>query len=239
MAGYLRQVLQDPAALAARAAELFAIAASSAISERGVFYAAFSGGRTPLLFLEALASEPFRNSVQWEKVHVFFVDERCVPPDSEQSNFRLASSALLTRVRARVHRIEGELGPAEAANRYERELRATLGDRPALDMVLLGMGADGHTASLFPGSDALGEMERLAVGIADREPARVTLTLPVINASRSIVFHVTGADKAGMVREVLQGHAQSGKVGYVPPAALVDPRALWLLDTAAASGLSA
>lgn len=232
MAGYLRQILPDPPALSARAAELFVIAASSAISGRGVFNVAFSGGTTPALMLSMLAQPPYKEGVDWDKVHVFFVDERCVPPDNEQSNFRLADDALLSKVNASVHRIHGELAPEEASGRYEKELRDTLGAEAVLDMVFLGMGADGHTASLFPGSGALEEEARLAVAVTDQAPPRVSITLPVINAARTAVFHVTGEQKAGPVREVLEGSNPRGL-----PAGLVSKRALWLLDEAAAAEL--
>jgi len=243
MAGHLRpeegqplfQVLPDAEALARRAAELFVMAASSSISVRGFFSVAFSGGTTPGRLFELLALDEYSAGVQWGKVHVFFVDERCVPPGHELSNYRLASDALLSKVKAIVHRIHGELGPEEAAGKYAGELEGALGNSPVLDMVFLGMGQDGHTASLFTGSEALSEKVKLAVPVIDREPPRVSLSLPVINAARTIVFHVTGENKAAAVRQALG--AQQFKGGPAPPAALVTRRALWLLDEAAAEGL--
>ena len=245
MAPYLRQVLPGPEDLAIRAAELFVMAASSAISARGSFSVAFSGGSTPELFFRSLSVPPFDEGVQWEKVHVFFVDERCVPPDHELSNFRLASEALLSKARAIVHRIYGELGPGEAAKKYASELEDVLGRSPQFDMIFLGMGDDGHTASLFPGSGSLMEEDRLAVAVEDREPPRVTLTLPVINAARTIIFLVTGASKAAKVRQILgedmheggSGPAPGERGDSVPPAGMVNEKALWLLDEEAASGL--
>lgn len=246
MAPHLRQVLEGPEELAHRAAELFVMAASSAISARGAFSVAFSGGRTPGIFFSTLATEPYRQGVEWEKVHVFFVDERSVPPDHEMSNFRLADDALLGKVRPITHRIQGELGPLEAARRYSAELREVLGSQPQFDMVFLGMGDDGHTASLFPGSASLEEKDALAVAVEDREPPRVSLTLPVINAARTIIFLVTGASKAAKVRQILGGDMHercsgtaSGERGdSVPPAGRVNEKALWLLDEDAASALA-
>lgn len=231
MASDLRQVLPGPKELAARAAELFLIAASSAISARGVFNVAFSGGSTPELFFAELSKSPFKDRMAWDKVHVFFADERCVPPSDGMSNFRGASEALLSKVNANVHRIEGELGPEEAARRYAHVIHGVLGAEPVLDMIFLGMGADGHTASLFPDSDALSENSLPAVAVPDKSPARVSITLPLINAARTVVFHVTGLSKAATVKGVL------GDTMPEAPASRVTSRALWLLDAEAASEL--
>jgi len=232
MEAHLIQVLSDPRALARRASELFVMAASTAISARDLFSVALSGGSTPELFFRTLGSEPFSQGVQWEKTHVFFSDERCVPPSDLMSNFRMANEALLGQVPAQVHRIEGELGPDEAALRYSGTIRDVLGDKPVLDMMLLGMGADGHTASLFPGSALLREEQMLAVPVPGREPPRVSLTLPVINSARTIMFLVTGEQKAAALREILE----EGNPGGLP-AGMVSNGALWLLDEAAASEL--
>ena len=227
------EVMADPEALAHRAAALFVMAASSSISARGVFNVAISGGSTPRRFLELLGKAPYNEGIQWDKTHIFFVDERCVPTDHEQSNFRLVHNALLRDIKASVHRIEGELGPDEASRRYAHEIRALLGAPPVLDMVFLGMGADGHTASLMPDSVALTSSDEFAVSVPDAEPPRVSLALPLINAARSIVFHVTGKAKAATLKGVLQDEDGGGFV-----AGLVVPRAVWLLDSEAASQLS-
>lgn len=232
MATNLRQILPDPGAVALRASELFVMAASSAISARGSFSVAFSGGTTPELFFRTLSGEPFREGVDWENVHVFFVDERCVEPTDSMSNFRLANDALLDSVPANTHRIEGDLGAEEAATRYSVELREVLGEAPVFDMIFLGMGADGHTASLFPGASAIDERELSAVPVTDHEPPRVSLTLPVINSARTILFIVTGEQKAAPLREILE----EGNPGGLP-AGKVNGKALWLLDKAAASEL--
>jgi 6-phosphogluconolactonase len=230
-------VSEDLELLSLRAAELFASCAGEYTTWKKNFRAALSGGATPTRLHALLASEPYRSRVDWRGVEIFFGDERCVPPEHRDSNFRAADEALLSHVPARVHRIPGELPPREAALRYEEEIRRAFGfgaGVPSLDLVLLGLGADGHTASLFPGTAALDETERLAaeVYVERLDSWRVTLTLPVLNAARKVVFLVSGREKAGIVREIIAG----ADGGY--PASLVRPTAgsvLWLLDKAAAS----
>jgi 6-phosphogluconolactonase len=230
-------VSEDLEKLSLRAAEIFVSCSGESITSKKNFRAALSGGSTPKRLHALLASEPFRSRVDWRGVEVFFGDERCVPPEHRDSNFGAANEALLSRVPARAHRILGELPPREAALRYEEEVRRAFGFEagvPSLDLVYLGLGADGHTASLFPGTAALDETERLAVEVyVERlESWRVTLTLPVLNAARKVVFLVSGRAKAEIVREVIAG--PDG--GY--PASLVRPTGgsvLWLLDRAAAS----
>jgi 6-phosphogluconolactonase len=218
------------------AAELFDALSRDAIGARGKFRAALSGGSTPLRLYSLLAAEPYRSKVDWRHVELFFGDERCVPPDHHNSNFNSINEALLSHVPIKAYRIEGELKPEEAALRYESALRRAFGQQegiPVFALVLLGMGADGHTASLFPGTTALRETEKLAAAVYARQPDswRVTLTLPVINNSRKVVFMVSGDSKAQVVREVVEG-----KKKY--PASIVLPsngEVLWLLDKAAAS----
>lgn len=202
----------DPAALARAAAEEVARRAEEAVAARGAFALALSGGATPraLYALLADSAAPYRARVPWGRVHVWFGDERNVPPDHPDSNYRMAREALLDRVApAAVHRIEGERAAAEAADRYEAELRAHLaggpGGPPPLDLVLLGLGADGHTASLFPGSPALEERARwVAAPFVPRLGAhRITLTLPVLDAARAVLFLVAGAEKAAPLRALL------------------------------------
>jgi 6-phosphogluconolactonase len=166
-----------------------------------------TGGSTPRAAYERVAAE----RSDWTGTRIWFTDERCVPPDHEHSNFRMTKEALLDRVEgAEVHRMQGELGPQEGAAAYERELQDAFGDEiPAFELVLLGLGPDAHTCSLFPGDDALGERERRAVGVETPGMAplvsRVTLTLPVVNAARSLVFLVTGEDKAEAVARAFGG----------------------------------
>lgn len=225
----------DRRGAAALAVKLWADAARRALRRKRRFSVAVSGGRTPLEFFRALArSRP----PGLAHTHIFQVDERFVPRGSPQSNYRALEAALLRPAgvpRANVHGISPEGTPKLSAARYEADLRRFFRPRrgcfPRFDLVLLGLGADGHTASLFPGAPALREKRRFAA--AARQPGglqRITLTLPVINCAREAVFLVTGSEKSAMVREVLGG---GGKV----PAALVRPhrgRLVFLLDRAAA-----
>jgi 6-phosphogluconolactonase len=190
-----------------------------------------TGGSTPRLAYERVAAA----RTDWSGVDFWFTDERCVPPDHEHSNFRMANEALLGRATgATVHRMKGELGPHEGAADYERKYEAA--GEPAFDLILLGLGPDAHTCSLFPGDDALGEQERAMVGVETPGMAplvsRITLTLPVVNASRRIVFLVTGEDKADAV-----ARAFAGRPDPMAPASLVDGEVTVLLDEAAARRL--
>jgi 6-phosphogluconolactonase len=200
---------------------------------------ALAGGSTPKASYELVVGM----DVDWSNTGFWFGDDRAVPPDHEHSNYRMAREALLDRVEAgSVHRIEGELGHEEAADEYERELREAFGEGvPALDLILLGLGPDAHTASLFPNDAAVGERERLAVGVEVPGMAplvpRVTLTLPVLNAGRDVVFLVAGEDKADAV-----ARAFSGAPDPSAPASLVAPDSGSLsvvLDAPAAARLEA
>lgn len=222
--------------LAWRAAEEVVMSARQAIEARGVFHVALSGGFTPLPLFALLAMPEWAARVEWAKTHVYWADERCVPPDSQQSNYRAAQNALLARVPAppgNIHRIRGEINPHEAAAEYERTLAVI-----RLDLALLGMGDDGHTASLFPGTPAVHETVRLVAAqrIAKLDAWRVTLTPAALNAAQRVVFMVSGKDKADTVRDVLRGPFQPD----VLPAQIIRPdtgQLLWLLDRAAAAML--
>jgi 6-phosphogluconolactonase len=190
-----------------------------------------TGGSTPRAAYERVADL----RADWSGVEVWFTDERCVAPDHEHSNFRMAQEALLVRAAgATVHRMKGELGPAEGAAEYERQFEAA--GEPDFDLILLGLGPDAHTCSLFPGDDALGERERPVVGVETPGMAplvsRITLTLPVVNRSRHIVFLVTGEDKADAVARAFAGPPDPSA-----PASLVDREVTVLLDEAAARRL--
>jgi 6-phosphogluconolactonase len=205
-------------------------AAAALLVETGG-HVCITGGSTPRKAYERVAAE----RPDWSGVEVWFTDERCVPPDHEHSNFRMANEALLSRVSgATVHRMQGELGPPRGADEYEREFAEAA--RPTFDLILLGIGPDAHICSLFPGDDALAETERAAVGVETPGMAplvpRITLTLPVVNASRQIVFLVTGEDKADAVAV-----AFSGRRDLRAPASLVEGNATVLLDQAAARRL--
>jgi 6-phosphogluconolactonase len=227
-------------ALADVAASRFATAAQSAIAARGRFRTALAGGQTPRAMYHRLAAAWDRR-VAWEHVDVYFGDERCVPPESPESNYRMAAEALLDPARVppeRVHRIRGELPPPEAAAAYDRELRDALGDvagkdTPTFDVALLGVGPDGHTASLFPGSPALGVSERWAVAVppptaVEPRVPRVTLTLPAFFRAREVWVLCGGAGKRRVATAILDGEPEAGDW----PAALVRgaERTVWLVD---------
>jgi 6-phosphogluconolactonase len=241
------EILPDAETLALRAADLFALAAQEAAAARGRFAVALGGGETPRVFYGMLARQQFSQKVPWRRVHLYWSDERCVAADDPASNYGMARDAFIKHVplpTVNVHRVHGEEAPEGAATAYERELRALAAlerprsELPVFDLVHLGLGRDGHVASLFPHSQALEEDDHLAVATAaaDGSP-RVTLTYPAINAARHVWFIVSGAEKAGMVAEVLEGL----RVPRAVPAQAVSPvhgRLLWLLDEAAAAELS-
>lgn len=231
-----------PTALAAGAAEAFVTAAAAAVEARGRFVVALSGGSTPKA-LYALLAEPVRAAqVDWSRVHVLWGDERCVPPDDPASNFHMAREALLDHVAipaAQIHRMRGEDDPRTAAAAYERELRALFpAGPPKFDLVLLGLGDNGHTASLFPGLGAVRESARWVV--AEHVPEvgmwRLTLTPAAINAAAAILFLVAGREKAAMVARVLQGPRD---IDARPAQAIapVEGRLGWLVDASAAGAL--
>ncbi len=241
---YQLQVLKDTAAVARAAAEVFVNLAARAREEQRPFRAALAGGNTPKVLYALLASPEYRSRVNWETVSFFFGDERAVPPDHPDSNFRTANEALfrpLSLSDGGIHRMKAEMGDLEAAAAaYERELRSVFGERiPQFDLVLLGMGPDGHTASLFPGNPALREQKRWVTPVTDAPkppPRRLTLTVPVLNGARHVVFMVTGVDKTAALQEVLYGSASSEQY----PAKLVQPgseRPTWLVDEAAGAVL--
>lgn len=216
--------------------------ARAAIEKRGRFVVALAGGGTPRPVYECLATPEFAARIDWERTHVFFGDERCVPPADEQSNFRMAREALLERVplpEANIHRMLGEIDPAAAALACEQDLKGLFrSERPSIDLVLLGIGGDGHTASLFPGTAAVREPERLVVAqYVDKLASwRVTFTPVVLDAAREVLFLAEGAGKASVIREILEGTYQPD----VLPSQRVQPaagRVHWMLDRAAAAGL--
>jgi 6-phosphogluconolactonase len=243
-------VLATREALFEAAAERFVAAASTAIRTTGRFRLALAGGETPRGLYALLASERHAARIEWSRVHVFWGDERCVAPSEPESNQRMAREALLDRVplpRAQLHAIRGDDEPAAAALAYERTLRdafATPSGPPRsapgarFDLVLLGLGEDGHTASLFPGSPALSEARRWVVAewIAKVSAWRVTLTPLVINAAAEVIFLVSGAAKAAALRRVLCGPREPERL----PAQAIAPQPgelSWLVDADAASGL--
>jgi 6-phosphogluconolactonase len=233
------RVYDNPEELAEAAARKFAARAAEAIDDHGRFAVVLAGGSTPKATYEILARD-YADRVDWSNVHVFFGDERGVPPDHEGSNYRMAREALLDHVPAgSVHRMQGELPPDEAAEAYEQELRDFFGSNelPRFDLILLGTGGDGHTASLFPETSALEVHDRWVVAnpVLKLETTRITLTVPAINAARAVYFLVAGEGKAEPVAEILEGTPDPREY----PASLIQPRGGpdWMLDKAAASDL--
>jgi 6-phosphogluconolactonase len=224
----------------AKGAELFLGAAREALAARGRFTVALSGGSSPIPLFRRLADEAPCAGIDWGAVHVFWADERCVPPDHPESNFRLVDKHLLSKLPAPgavIHRIAGEEAPNEAASRYEADLSALFpGEEiPVFDLLMLGVGSDGHTASLFPGID-FGDCSRriaVAVYVEKLRSYRVTLTLPVLSKARHLVFLVTGDAKAAIVAEILaDGEGHQFPASRVASSAA---RVTWLLDKEAAS----
>ena len=233
-------VFDDAAALAEAAAREVVHTTRNAVARRGVSTLVLAGGGTPRQLYEHLAEEPSRERIDWPRVQFLWGDERCVPPDHPESNYRMAEEALLSKIPGGggVHRILAELEPARAAALYEQEIRGvTGGEIPRFDLILLGMGPDGHTASLFPDTPNLLGERRLVVATTSPRPPRdrVTMTLRVINAARKVMFLVEGEGKASIFARVMAD--DSGATATSLPAALVRPRRgrlLWLVDRAAA-----
>lgn len=234
-------VYETPAELAQAAARDFVAKAEAAISERGRFAVALAGGSTPKATYEVLARD-HAEDLDWAAVHAFFGDERTVPPDHEDSNYRMAREALLDRVPVgSVHRMRGELPPEEAATAYEEDLREFFGPDgiPRFDLILCGIGEDGHTLSLFPETAALDVSDRLIVAnpVLKLETTRITLTVPVANAARAVTFLVAGEGKAQALKEILEGDAdpRACPAKYVRPE---DGDLSWMADRPAAGLLS-
>lgn len=237
-------VEENPEALAKRAAAYFAEHAARAAAARAFARIAISGGKTPKRMFELLAALPYRDQVPWNKIELFWVDERMVPPDHPDSNYRMTREALLDHVPIRpdrVIRIHGEGTPRGAAIEYKLDIQKILQlegfEQPVLDLVSLGMGPDGHTASLFPHTEALHELMNIAVANhipSQKDAWRVTLTWPVINNAHEVFFLIQGEDKARALYNVLLGPSDTEQY----PAQLIRPRSgklTLLLDSAAAS----
>lgn len=241
------QVWPDAAAVAAASAKLFAMKVEEAVARRGVARLAISGGSTPQASFKLLADPagPYANTIPWDKLQLFWVDERCVPPGSPESNFGVCKKLLLDNVGIppeNVFRMEGELDPEEAASRYESAMRNAMrlegAESPAFDLLFLGMGDDGHTASLFPHTEGLHEFGRLAIAnhVPQKDTWRITLTAPVINQASEVVFEIAGPAKTNVLARVLTGPRDPETL----PSQLIRPangKLLFLLDEAAAAKL--
>jgi 6-phosphogluconolactonase len=229
--------------LAEAVAEEFVTLAAIAVADRGQFVVALAGGSTPRAAYTLLASKPYASRVDWSRVLFLWGDERCVPPDHPESNYRMAREVLLGHVpvpEQNILRIQGEMEPTQAADTYEDALRALSGGLiPRLDLAMLGMGDDGHTASLFPGTAAVHEKVRWVVAhrVKEFDAWRVTLTPVVLNGAANVLLVVSGKGKAGRLREVLEGlyHPDVLPVQIIKPSA---GRLVWMVDEAAAAELS-
>jgi 6-phosphogluconolactonase len=237
-------ICKDTAELSRRTADRFIEIAQQSMRSSGRFAVALSGGSTPKNLYSRLSSPAYQERLSWPNVHLFWGDERCVPPDHPDSNFRMVKEALLSKIEIppeNVHRMAGEREPSTAASEYEKHLQEFFlvknGALPRFDLILLGVGDDGHTASLFPGSGALHETKRLVLApfVEKLKSNRLTLTLPVLNQGGEVWFLVTGSDKAGIIKEILSASADL-------PAAKVQPengKLMWFIRQDAAAGISA
>jgi 6-phosphogluconolactonase len=235
------KIVPDAKAVAESAAALIVGAATQAIQLSGTFTIALSGGSTPKTLFELLAGDEYREQIDWTKVEVFFGDERAVGPDDPESNYRMAKETLLSKVpikRQNVHRMRGEIDPNEAAIEYGRLLKERFGEEGGLDLALLGMGDDGHTASLFPHTAALKEVRHRCVAnfVPKLDTWRITMTAPFLNRSREVIVLVSGEKKAPVLREVLLGPRDPERL----PIQMISPshgKMIWLIDEAAGKGL--
>ena len=239
-------IYPDAEALAQAACEQITSVCAGAIAQRQRCSLALCGGSTPRAIYALLAQEPYTTRVDWKRLHVFWGDERLVPPEHPDSNYFLAKEHLLSHLPIppeNIHRMRGELEPAQAASDYALQIQrffALEGDAlPVFDLILLGMGEDGHVASLFPGSPALDDLDHWVVSVEHDQPPpplvpRLSLTLPVLNAARNLILVVSGERKAERLHQILAGEAGASQlpVGRLKPE---DGRQLWLLDRSAAS----
>ncbi|HYK85050.1 MAG TPA: 6-phosphogluconolactonase [Ktedonobacteraceae bacterium] len=237
-------IYPDTNTLSHEAAQYIVRLANEAIVSHGRFSIALSGGSTPRVLYGLLGDEPYRNQINWSQVEIFWSDERCVPPDSSDSNYQLAQEVLFSKLSisaSQIHRMPADKPDRDAASlEYTQEMQRAFGTDgiPSFDLLQLGMGPEGHTASLFPHQPSLHEQQRLVmpVNVPKPPPPRLTFTPPLLNAAKHVLFHVTGSDKADAVQAVLEG-------GYQPeeyPAQIVRPPhgdVTWMLDTAAAGKL--
>jgi 6-phosphogluconolactonase len=231
-------VFDTPQALAEALADLFISEAHSAVKGRGSFFVALAGGKTPQAAYALLAGTERRDKIDWPHVLIYFSDERCVPPESDESNYKMAFDSFLSKVPIppqNVHRMHGEDEPVRAARAYSQVLAETMGEAPRFDLMLLGMGDDGHTASLFPGADPRTDEDQFvrAVFVEKYGVHRLTLTPPVINNSKRVIIAVEGAAKAPALHAVREGPYDPVKY----PAQIVSPqdgKLTWLADKGAA-----
>lgn len=227
--------------LSYKAAEIFTTAALEAVDRQGRFSVALAGGSTPRASYELLASPSFARQIPWQQVHLFWGDERCVPPDDDQSNYLMVKESLLEQIEVpeqNIHRMTGEFEPQIAAEKYTTEISDFFHGEIRFDLIMLGMGDDGHTASLFPHTEALNTKLPVAANFVPKlNTWRLTLSAETINASRQVLFLVAGAKKAHALARVLEGKSQADQF----PSQLIMPEngdLIWLVDKSAAAKLS-
>ncbi len=234
----------NAAQMAKKGAEIFSQAAKKSVETRGRFSAAISGGSTPRDMHRMLGEEPFRSNITWDKTDIFWVDERCVPENDPASNYGAAKKDFLDRVpipEAQVHPMPSEVSPEKGAFNYQQEIltffNTGAGEFPVFDLIFLGVGTDGHTASLFPGQGSLDEKVRMVVPVKGGHPdlSRLTMSYPFINNGRQIVFMISGKEKAGVVKTLLEDKQRRFPAHYIEP---LNGQLIFLLDRAAASLLS-
>ncbi len=235
---------ENPTRLAMTAANIFAVTAKNYVTKNGRFIVALSGGSTPREMHRLLAEEPYRLDVPWDKTHIFWVDERCVPENNPASNYGVAKKDFLDRISIpleQIHPMPGEAPPEDGAILYTRELQKNFqleeGDFPVFDLIVLGVGKDGHTASLFPGHGALKERERWVVAVKGGVPnvSRLTMSYPVLNHARQTVFLASGKEKAEILKTLLENSRAQLPAQNVQP---INGKLTWLLDRDAASLLT-
>jgi len=232
-------VFDDLQSLSQSAAELFQSLSRSSIGAKGRFAVALSGGTTPRLLYTLLGASPYQNTIEWHSIHLFWADERCVPADDPASNYKLVRDTLLKKItipEENVHHVHGETDPELAAHAYEQDIKAFYGTVaiPIFDLIILGIGADGHTASIFPGSPTVPESARVAVPVYLEKPQvnRVTITISVINHASNVLFLVAGKAKTNVLQNILYG---GNPKAY--PAGLVSTEngtVTWFIDREAA-----
>ncbi len=237
---YNLEVFPTEDTLAKAAAEFIIEVAKKSIAAKGKFIIALSGGQTPEKLYSLLAEPPFREQIQWKKTFIFWGDERCVPLDDERNNAHQTISIFLDKVaipQKNIHRIQVNLSPVEAAEEYEKEIdKFFMGDIPVFDLILLGLGTNGHTASLFPGTQVLHEQKPgvKAVYVEDLKAYRITMTAPLINLAHQILFLITGIEKAEIMKDVFSGNNKY-------PSQLIKPvngELRWFIDKEAANNLN-
>ncbi len=237
-------ITEDPTQLARTAAGIFRTAAKDCVSQTNLFTVAISGGSTPRDMHRLLAEEPYRSDIPWKETHIFWVDERCVPVDDPASNFGLAKKDFLERIPIpleQIHPMPGEFSPEEGAKKYQEEMERVFQiqetDSPIFDLIFLGMGKDGHTASLFSGGKFPNEADRWVIAVKGGNPNvyRLTLTYDVLNRAKRVYFLVSGKEKAPIMRTVLEDKDACLPAQKIQP---VQGRPTWLLDKEAASSLS-